>query len=100
MTKGDKVFAAYVLDGEIHVEAATVAAVGDRLVRIENGGRAFHWKRVFRLDDPGFHETRLAALEALLADCETDVLRARGWLARAEGNRDLVMATVAGEKFR
>ncbi len=100
MTKGDSVFAAYVLNGEVIIEEATVAAVGDRLVRIDSGGRGFHWKRIFRLGEPGYSESRLAALESLLADTETDVLRARGWLARAESTRDLVQATLAGETVR
>lgn len=100
MDKGDTVYAAYVLDGEVKVEGATVAAVGPKLVRLEGAGRAFHWKCSFPMGGPGYSLTTVDALEVLLADCETDVLRARGWLARTESVRDLVMATLAGERVR
>lgn len=100
MTKGDKVYAAYVADGEVVVEEAHVAAVGERALRIEDGGRGFHWKRIFELNKPGYSESHTAALEVLLTECEAKVLRAREALQRAEAERDLVLATVLGEQVR
>ncbi len=100
MTKGDKVFAAYVADGEVVVEETRVAAVGERVIRIEDGGRAFGWRRLLPLGGPGYSLGRIEAVEALLAEREGVVLQIRGALARAEAERDLVMATVAGERAR
>lgn len=100
MTKGDKVYAAYIADCEVVVEEAHIAAIGEKAIRIEDGGRAFHWRRVFEVGQPGYSETHSAALEALLAECETAVIQARELLNQSEMERDLVLATVLGEKIR